>query len=269
MSTNLKSKRVMNMHWWQYIKWRNSLFFIIFLVALILCLFFGYNSWANSVTSPSEKATLSFTVAPGGGGKGDTLVSSSITQQIALHRSGETYGNASFSFGPWDKSVMIREVVVHPIVDVGQNSTIEVFLSFKGEVITIGSFIAQGDPAYNPNYSNLSNLSFKTAHLKKSLELLIPRGDTGTIDIVAKDTKYIAIQTDTYVWFDVLQAKYGSVPSWLEIVITNPLAVGIILAILPFLFTSRLFYKTQSERRQEDEFNILKEIRDILKGKHS
>lgn len=262
-----KQKRRINSHFLQNVKWRNLVIFIVFVSVFISGLYIWYNSWSNSVTSPSEKTTLAFTILPAGGGKGDKLVSNPLIPSTTFNRGGSIQGNDSIIFGPWEKTTKIIEIIVHPIIDVPQDSTINVTLHFKDTLIPIGSFTAKGDPEYDLVTFVGWNFKFTWAHFDVPLEseLLILRGETGTIEIASQDTQNIAINSDTYIWFDVLQSEYNSIPSWSEIVVTNPLSIGIILLILPFLFSSGIFYKTRSEIQKEDTLNVLKEIRDNLK----
>lgn len=254
-----------NGHWWHYLKLRNIFICLGVLIALLGIFVLGYSIWTKLAIRPSYSTTLAYTVAPGGGGLTDSLTPYTLTPSIILSRAGENQGNAKFLFGPWDKTVKINVVTVHPIVVVTDNSTIEISLTFKGKTMLIGTFTAHGDPNFEPRATiQQSVLSLWSEHINWQTDLLIPSGDTGTVNFVSKDTQFIGISTDTYISFNVLQSRYGYLPPWWQVLVNNPLAVGILLAIFG-LFAKGAVYETEAERREKAQLRILENIRDILK----
>jgi hypothetical protein len=194
---------------------------------------------------------LAFTLAPGGGGPGDRLVSEPIIPAVILERRGEKQAGSNFRFGPLEKAAILKGVRVVPTIYVREDTPVTVTLSFEGKVIPIGVFTAQGDPDLRTG---------STAELTMSFDpnLLVPAGKIATIDIVAKESRFIGISSDTYVWFNVLQARSSPPAPWWEVLLSGQS----LLAVILFVFSVTVavgVYNVRAERWREEQLRRQKE----------
>jgi hypothetical protein len=249
MDIQYKTEKGEKKQWWTYIKWNNLINLMLIFVFVLALYSIVYRVWANSVTSPSVPKELGFTIAPGGGGKGDRLVPQAIAPTY-FTRSSQDHAEINLIFGPWEKAIEIKRIEVHPLLLLKQETQIEVNISFKGRTQPIGSFSA--------------NQVKGEAHVGADCSyLLINPGETGLINIITKDTYTLMIHSDTYVWFNVLEAKYTPVDSWWGAIVSNPLSIGLLLAIFSF-FAKEFVFETDNDRRQKKQIILLNAIEEHL-----
>jgi hypothetical protein len=259
MNNMPKTNTVVKKHWWQFIKKLNLLILVIFLSGSIFSFYNLYTKWANSITSPTEHTEFAFTVSPGGGGKGDRLTSTPVEKRL-FSRIGQENTYVNLHFGPWDKAVKINKIEVHPLIQVRKDTTVNVTLNLtNGRDFDIGSFFAKGIYTTQIDTDTFAIVGSEK-HLSKSFDdLLVPAGVSGTINLIVQGIPSVNIDTDTYIWFDLLQARSAPVDSWWGAMISNPLSIALLIAVIP-IFVKEFVYETESERRQKEQIVILKEI---------
>jgi hypothetical protein len=233
------------------------IFFLILCLTSIIIYSLYFYCYSKASQPTIGLGTIGFTLAGKGGGPGDCLTLEPTEPQWWERASG-----SNFFFGPWDKARLVLSVRVVPILA----SLVDTDVNISMRVNNVQLFL---DTVHVPGDGNAYAFDIR----RGNLSLYMPSGSNGALDIYAVPRqingteKTIAIWSDSYVWFDFLEAPYSRLPSVEEFLTIYGLSlVTIVIALSPII--ARYIWKVQDEIRQEKTVKLLEEIRDLLKRRN-